>query len=421
MLKVALVHPNVVDENLTPPLGILYIASVLYKDGHNVRFFDQRVNSRVYEDIVEFNPDIVGFTSVTGAYNNGRNLAKRIKENSRYVFTVFGGPHPTAIPKDVLKEEYVDFVIVGEGETPMRDLCREISSSREQPNLQHIDNLYYKTKDGEIRHTSNKGFLNNKELDELPYPAWKLVDVEKYFEPGKSYGLFVKGTRNLPVMTSRGCPSACTYCCRVMGYKFRERSPQNVLEEIRSLCQKYDLDEIHIVDDNFTINKERAMEILDGVKELGIFLKFPNGLRVDKIDYKLLQKMKDAGSYNIGFGIESGSPRTLEKMKKKLSLETVKENIKLARSLGFLISTNCIIGYPGESMEDVRESINFFLSLDVDTISIAPLVPFPGTEVRRICEEKSYLTEAAKDWDNYVLHLTTQFHCYRQRYFRIRI
>lgn len=405
MLKIALVHPNVVDENLTPPLGILYIASVLHENGYNVKFFDQRVNPEIYEDIVAFSPDVLGITCVTGAYNNGRLLAKRVKEKLRSVFTVFGGPHPSAIPEDILKEEYTDFVIVGEGEIPMRDLCREIASSTGQLNHQRIDNLYYKTKDGKINHTIKKGFLSNERLDELPYPAWELVDVEKYFEPSKSYGLFVKGKRNLPVMTSRGCPSACTYCCRVMGYKFRYRSSQKVLEEIHFLCKRYTLDEIHIVDDNFTINKDRAIEILDGIKKLGIYLKFPNGIRIDTVDYELLQKMKEAGSYNIGFGIESGSLQTLKKMQKKLSLEKVRENVKLAKSLGFLISANCIIGYPGETISDVRESINFFLDLDFDTISIAPLVPFPGTEVRRICEEKGYLTEAATNWDNYVFAL----------------
>lgn len=410
MIKVALVQPYVNDENLTPPLGILYIAAFLEEEGHKVKIFDQRIKLDILNDILEFNPDIVGFTCVTGAYNQGLQLSRQIKGERPSTIIVFGGPHPTALPEDVVKEQSIDFVIVNEGEIPMRDLCQEILpwKKKEKPraNYQAINNIYYK-ENGNFLNTSLRNYLTPKGLDKLPYPAWDLIDVEKYFHPGRSYGLFVKSHRNLPVLLSRGCPNTCTYCCRVMGQKFRPRSWQKAIEEIQYIVTRFKLKEVHIIDDNFTFDKERAIKILDEIKKLnlGIYIKFSNGIRADKVDFELLKKMKEAGCYTVAFGIESGSSRTLNMMKKNLSLEKVKESVNLAKNLGFLVSGNCIIGYPGETMQDINESLDFFKSLKLDSMAIAPLVPFPGTEVRKICEEKGYLTENAIDWNNYVFAL----------------
>jgi len=132
-----------------------------------------------------------------------------------------------------------------------------------------------------------------------------------------------------------------------------------------------------------------------------IYLKFANGIRADAVDRELLEAMRRARVYVLSFGIESGCPATLEKMRKHLDLDKARENVLLAKSMGFLVGSNCIVGYPGETVADVNRSLDFFLSLPLDSMAIVNLVPFPGTEVRELCERQGYLTPEAANWDNY--------------------
>jgi anaerobic magnesium-protoporphyrin IX monomethyl ester cyclase len=188
-----------------------------------------------------------------------------------------------------------------------------------------------------------------------------------------------------------------------MGKKIRYRSVESVMDELKYLMSEYKVDEIFIEDDNFTVNKDRAIEILNRISELPDrpHLKFANGIRADRIDEELLKAMKKAGIYSISFGIESGCKKTLLSMKKNLDLERARTAVILAKAHGLLVGSNCIIGYPGETVNDIRESIDFFLSLSLDSMAIVNLIPFPGTEVRKVCEENSYLLDGAKNWDNY--------------------
>jgi radical SAM superfamily enzyme YgiQ (UPF0313 family) len=196
-----------------------------------------------------------------------------------------------------------------------------------------------------------------------------------------------------------------------MGARIRSRSIDSVIAEVKFLVNTYGIDELYIEDDNFTIKRERALQILDRLAAVTppIYLKFANGARVDAVDRELLDAMKKARVYSISFGIESGSASTLKKMKKHLDLEQAKENILLAKSMGFLVGANCIIGYPGETVQDVQESLDFFLNLPLDSMAIVNLVPFPGTEVREICEEQGYLTKEAQRWENYFFSLNNPY------------
>ena len=188
-----------------------------------------------------------------------------------------------------------------------------------------------------------------------------------------------------------------------MGFHLRERSVQNVMEEIRFLIHTYQVDEIYFEDDDFTNNKPRALEIMRSIRDakLPISIKFANGLRADNIDEEMMLAIKEAGGYWIGFGIESGSQKVLEIMKKNLDLEVAKKNVALAKSLGFFVGANCIMGYPGETREDMKQSIHFFEKLGLDSCAIVGLVPFPKTALHGLCKQKNYLTQYAENYDNY--------------------
>lgn len=405
MKKLAFVQPMINDGNLTPPLGTLIMAAIMQDEGWEVRFFDERLDANAINLLIDFCPSIVGVSAVTASVLRGRQLTIQIKAALPDTITVFGGPHATAIPEEVSGWDSVDFVVVDEGEYAVRDLCQWFLAGRTSSELRRIPNLCY-TVDGNLIQNEIRSFLQPEELDRLPMPAYHLLDLEQVFKNTR-HGLFQKGKRILPIMSSRGCPNQCTFCSRVMGSRIRYRNHELVLKEIENMVSNYELDEIWFEDDNFTANKKRAHTMLDLLIErnLGIHIKFANGMRGDGVDYEILEKMKKAGCYSISFGIESGSSRILKLMQKNLSLKKVKENVQIAKSMGFLVGANCILGYPGEAVEDMKESLDYFMDLDLDSMAVVNLIPFPGTKVRQICEERRYLTTEAENWNNYIFDI----------------
>ena len=250
--------------------------------------------------------------------------------------------------------------------------------------------------------------LTVEELNELPFPAFNLMDLERYFSSTQRHGLYQRGKRVLPIMASRGCPFQCTFCAHMMGQAVRVRSVQSVINEIEFLVRNYGIDEIYFEDDAFFFDRENALEILERLAkfEPKLHIKFANGVRVNFLDRDLLRAAMRAGAYSITFGIESGSAETLKRMRKQLDLNKVREAVFLAKQEGFLVGGNCILGYPEETERAMRESIDFFYSLRLDSCALVNLVPFPGTEVYEECSRKGYLNSKAADWDNYCFNLT---------------
>ena len=270
------------------------------------------------------------------------SLAGEIKSKTGAV-TVIGGAHPTAMSEETADRERAWITLfTARVSAPMLALCKAVEVG-ESSDLSLIPNLCYKS-DGWIVKTKKAKFLTGEELDELPYPAFHLLNLEFVFK-NSAHGLFSIGKRVLSIMTSRGCPQVCSFCCRMMGFSLRTRSVPLVLKEIKFLSDTYNIDELYIEDDNFCNDRERALQILDGIiaLKLVIPLKFANGLRADTVDRELLAKIKEAGGYWVGFGIESGSKRILELMKKNLDLDLARENVKLAKSMGFFVGSNFIV------------------------------------------------------------------------------
>lgn len=400
-MKVALLSPYTPDGNIVPSLGLLTLAAVLRQDGHDVALFDQAQDKRLPSGIADFRPDILGVTSVTSAVLSGKHAAKEFKSLFPKAMVIFGGPHPSATPEATLAWEEVDFVVQGEGETSLRMLAEWAASRGSTAELKKIPNLHYKTDQG-VGFTFQAPFLSSAELAELPFPAYDLLDIDHVTEHLR-HGLFRKGKRALNYMATRGCPHRCTFCCRVMGTRIRRKPAEQVVMELESLVQRFSVDEVYIEDDNFTAQASYATSILDAVIErrLPISLKFANGVRIDTLNDALLEKMRAAGCYTLSFGLESGSPATLQRMRKDLDLEHVRHMVGKVTSHGFSVGANMIVGYPEETRDDILESYEFFKSLNLDSMALVNLIPFPGTVVRQICDEKGYLTPLADNWDNY--------------------
>jgi len=225
--------------------------------------------------------------------------------------------------------------------------------------------------------------------------------MEDYFKYNRPHGSSSRYRRSTPLITSRGCPAKCTFCSihTVWGRRFRPRSPQNVMGELFFLKEKYGIREIQIEDDNLTLDKTRAHALLDQIIDSKLDMSFttPNGIAVWALDGPLLEKLRKAGFYRLTLAVESGNEEVLTKIiRKPLKLDHVREIVPIAKSLGFELDTFYVVGFPGETKEQIRETFRFANSLDVDNAKFFVATPYPGTELYQIAKEKRYL---ARDFD----------------------
>lgn len=352
-MKVFLLYPpykgHIEEEKkgLFPPLGLAYIAAVLRSQGYNVRIIDMNVETKSLEELEKVcekeQPDIIGISSTTITYNSCVNILKHIKSFLPSTIKVVGGPHASIIPHEFLN--YSDFVVYGEGEYTVLEVIETLENNRDPST---IKGLVLK-RDKTIIETFPRPLIND--LDSLPLPARDLLPMEAYSDN--------KGA----ILTSRGCPFNCIFCNShlIFGKKFRARSPKNVVDEIEYLIKTYNVQVIRILDDMFTSNRKRVLEICDEILNRGLNIgwELTNGTRVDKVDKELLKKMHEAGSYRIYYGIESGSERVLKLLRKDINLDQARRVVKWTKEIGIEVGGFFMIGGPGETMETIRETENF--------------------------------------------------------------
>ncbi len=260
-----------------PPLGLGYIASILENKGHKVKIIDidaDVISLKVFLAIAK-RYDIVGLTSTSPTFNQAENLCKLVKENTKAI-TILGGIHATIVPSECLKNDFIDFIVRGEGEKTIVDLLDTLKNNKD---IKNVKGISFK-KNNKIIHNPSRELIKN--LDEIPFPARHLFSQQKYTYPDSLLSPV------MPIMSSRGCPHNCTFCCTklIFSRSVRFRSPKNIVDEIEQLIKNYGVKEIHFWDDNFTLNKKRVFQIKDELKKRNIKLKFafPNGLRVDQVD-----------------------------------------------------------------------------------------------------------------------------------------
>ncbi len=362
-----------------PPLGLGYVASYLKKkfDDIEVKILDCLKEGYNFNDfknyIVKEKPDVVGTTAFTMEIDAALKCSKIAKDVDKNIMTIIGGPHASNAPEDILKNDNVDFIIRSEAEMPFYKLIKELKGEK---NFKDVPNLGYK-KDDEII-LNEIEFL--EDLDELPYPDYELMRFHEY---PKMY--FMKKHPSAPIVTSRGCPFQCTFCSagKLSGKKFRFRSAENIMEEIKWLKSKYNIKEFQIWDDNFTVKRDRAIKFCNMLIEENMNLEWwcPNGLRIETLDEELLKKMKQSGCYAMAVGIESGSEKIQKDMKKFLDLDKAREIINLAKKIGIRTQGFFILGYPTETKEDVLKTIKFAKELPLDRASFSLFQPLVGSEI----------------------------------------
>jgi anaerobic magnesium-protoporphyrin IX monomethyl ester cyclase len=367
--------------NLIPPLGLAYLAAILEKEGIDVSITDGSRGLSIVEVMDElraYGPDIVGISCTTPTFLDAIELAEAVREASPRAIIMLGGPHVTAIPQEAMLEEVFDVGVIGEGEITFLELVEEIDDkgNLEEVGLEQINGLAFR-EGGEIILTPPRERI--KDLDSLPHPARHLLPpLSEYRPTPASY-------RKLPVavmMTSRGCPYGCTFCDRgVFGNYVRAHSPERVLAEIEELLGRYGAREIRFFDDTFTINRKRVEKICEMIIERGLRFPWTCLTRVNTVDKDLLRLMKEAGCWQVLFGLESGDPGMLDRLNKGSSVEQNTQAVQWALEVGLGVRGDFIIGTPGETMESLENTLAFTKRIKLDYAHFNKFVPYPGTEL----------------------------------------
>ena len=378
-----------------PPLNLMYLAAALEKASMSVKILDDDLYHVGFEKMAslasKIDPMVVGVTATTATIKNALKYVKAVKRVLPNTLTVIGGPHPTFTPEGTLKAEgALDVVVVGEGEETITEVAEEYKKN-EFKNLGDVRGIVYRD-NGKINATPPRPLIKN--LDDLPFPARHLIPFNKYKTSKSQAG---------GIITSRGCVFSCNYCSSslIMGKKFRSRSAENVVDELEELVYKYDVRDIAFLDDIFMLNKRRAMAIADEIKNRGLDISFVTSSRVDTVNRELLECLKNAGMNTLYCGIESGSQRVLDLMGKGITLKQAEDAIKAAKKVDIDVLGSFILGYPGETAEEMDQTIDFSIKLDPDYSQFSILTPFPGTPIYYELKQKGLL--ATEDWSKYTV------------------
>lgn len=398
MVDVVLIHCNfrgshVVFVNMDPPPGIGYLAAILEKHGIKVSIIDpvpeDLSKTDVENKIVELKPKVVGLTCLTSYRHDTFELAERIKSRSPEVNVLVGGAHVSFLDEITLERiKGIDAIVRGEGEYT----CLEyVKAALTDQSFDHILGLTYREKGGEIIRNPDRSLI--EDLDSLPFPAYHL------FKRFRKYPQLIEvppAFRNLihaPIVSSRGCPFNCIFCATVRFWtrKFRPRSAKKVVDEMQYLNNKFGVQYIRFYDDNFTVDKNRVIEICDEIIKRDIKIKWRCESRIDGTNREMLQRMAEAGCHQVEYGIETGSDKVMKNINKKIKLEKVPDVVKMCKEFGLEAKAFFIIGLPGETAKDFKKTIE--ISKHFDYFGIAQLMIFPGQSLYEDMKSKNKIDD----------------------------
>lgn len=359
---------------MLPPLGALYLTAVLRKNLISTDFVDLNLSRNWIKElrvsINSFKPRLVGISSNISNTRQALTAAFIIKSINKDLIVFLGGPGPTARLEDYLSGS-IDFIIPFEAERIITDFVR----AQDRGLIEGV----IRCNDGQIvSGMENLERMPVENLDDLPFPAYDLLDIKGYYET--TY----KRRPIVSMVTSRGCPSNCIFCSRaVSGNKWRARSAENVVDEMEWLKKEIGAREIAIQDDNFTLDQERAQKICELIKKrkLNISWQLDNGVRVDKLSKDLLALMKESGCWKIVIAPEVGDKKEAKYIKKGISFNKFMEASSWCKEIGMVYHANFIMGFPFQNKESLEKQIDFAIELDPLIVSFAKLTVFPGTEL----------------------------------------
>ena len=403
-MKILLLRPNSEVPSAAPPMGLLSLAGYLRKYGDfELEIFDGRnlesKPAEIAEAIRRSQPDVLGLTAFSMENKEAHQTAAVSKRIFPETPVILGGPYPTSQPEKALSDPNIDIAVIGEGERSALKLFNALKNGGEFDSVREIAFR----RNGAIVHTDPVEHIID--LDEIPFPAWDLIDLESYFtrrkRKRKTMNQHQMKQRVVQLFTSRGCPYRCAYCHNLFGKKLRYRSVENIIAELKMLKAVYGVEEVEIIDDIFNLDLERAKTIFRRIIEEKLELKFsfPNGLRSDRMDEEFLDLLKESGAYRLVFAIESGSERIQKLIRKNVKLDRARDNIELAAKRGFSLGGFFMIGFPTETEAEILRTINFALESKLCTATFFVVIPFPGTDMHEMAKGLGY--DLSGDYEHY--------------------
>jgi anaerobic magnesium-protoporphyrin IX monomethyl ester cyclase len=383
-----------------PPLGLMYVAAALEKAGFEVQMLDNYLLKQSTQEVqqlaLKLKPEIVGITCGSATYKKTVETAQAIKQVLPNCKIVVGGWHASYMPDSLLETSEIDYVVMGEGEAAITQLAGYIMKG-DLVGAAGVAGVASRSKSGNIKNPPK--FLSN--MDEIPFPARHLLPLEKYDRTIE----FLKAKPADVMSISRGCTFNCGFCetKKLWGNICRSFSPQRVMAEVQDLVNKYNTKGIYFINDNFTLKKKETSQWCDLMIKSKLDLEWVCDTRVDLVSEELLEKMASAGCKTIWFGVESGSPRILEKINRHITLEQTENAFKLCRKKGIQVACSFMLGMPGETKEDLMASFRFAEKLDADWCQFNIFIAYPDSPLyREMLETKKYT-----ELDDFLLSVKT--------------
>jgi anaerobic magnesium-protoporphyrin IX monomethyl ester cyclase len=361
------------NSSFQPPLGLLYIASYLQKQGqHEIRVIDSQVDRLSYEEleaiITAWRPDIVGLTAMTFTMVDVMITASMVKKIDPAIAVCLGGPHVDIYAPETIRLDDVDFVIRKPGEASFALLIKELESDRR---FERVPGLLYKDKNKDVH--ENPQAPASATLEELPFPDRTMLPYEKY------YSIM---TANRPVgtmVTAKGCPYMCVFCSE-RGSKPSWRSGKSVAAEMLE-AKRIGIKEMFFVDDTFYVKKQASMEISQALIDLNVGMPWGARARVNNLDQGMLEMFRKSGCQRLHIGVEAGTDRVLKLLQKNITTDQARKAFKLCKGAGLNTMAYFIVGNPGETLEDVRATFRLACELEPTTVQFSRMTPMPATEL----------------------------------------
>ncbi len=336
----------------------------------------------------------IGITLTTPNVDDVKQIIEVVRNYSPSSSIILGGPHITALPRESLKDLKADIVCIGEGDITFKEI---VSGKR----LSKIRGVGF-SKGKEFMLTQKRPLIQN--LDSLTIPRWDLINPKKY------YTIFSKKNPTGLMETSRGCPYNCIYCYKTLGRLFRFKTPKRVVDEMEFMLQK-GFKEVHVADDCFTADIKRAISICDEIirRKLDVPWGLPNGIRVDSVSQRLLEKLYYSGCHMVAFGIESGSQKVLNSIKKGITVKQIKQTFRLARDVGIeTLIAFFMVGLPDEKESDLEKTLELAKILDADITKVSIAIPYPGTLLYEDYKSRGMILNHS--WSSYRMHNPQQIY-----------
>ena len=395
-MRIILIWPKGFRTDIVIPLALGYLKGNINNMEYDVKIIDCALHnidsaSPILQKMIrEFNPQLVGVSCWSETYPESMRILEKVKSINENIITVIGGVHATHNSGAIMENKNVDFLFRGEAELSFSEFTEEIR--KEKPDLSKIKGLTYRSKTGYL---INNEMVWEKDLDKIRLPDYDGIDLEGYIKRGYRY--HTHNTRNAPMWISRGCPYQCEFCSAPMhnGRTVRYHSVEYMMTWIKSLYYDKKIRTINIIDDNFTFDIKYAKELCRAIIKLNLkdlHYGTPNGVRMQHLDKELLELMKQAGWKYLAIAPESGSIRTLKRMEKNLDPAIVPRIVKEIKDTGLKAIGFFIVGYPGETEEDIKDTVKLIRNCRFDFFWIANFQPIPATPVYERLVEKGEIS-----------------------------